>query len=166
MSGLWDNPRMNGIRVRDYTEADAAPTLQVFRDAVTVTASQRYTAEQITAWAGPPEDDLPGWHAARTSRATIVAVVGDQVAGFSDVDPTGYIDMLFVSPEFGRRGVASRLLDEIESRARASGLGSLTVSASLLLRPLLERRGFVVETQLSPEINSVTLISFAMRKDL
>lgn len=157
---------MDGIRVRDYTEADAAPTLKVFRDAVTVTGSQRYTAEQIVAWAGPPEDDLPDRHAARARYATIVALVGDEVVGFSDLDSQGYIDMLFVSPEFGRRGVASRLLDEIEARARASGLDALTVSASLLLRPLLERRGFVVEAQLAPTVNSVTLVSFAMRKRL
>lgn len=157
---------MSGIRVRDYTEADAAATLKVFRDAVRVTGSLRYTTEQIAAWSGPPEDDLPGWHAARAVTATIVAMVDHQVVGFSDVDAKGYIDMLFVSPEFGRRGVASRLVDEVEERARAAGLGALTVSASLLLRPLLERRGFVVEAQLAPEINSVTLVSFAMRKAL
>ncbi|MFT3860892.1 GNAT family N-acetyltransferase [Micropruina sp.] len=157
---------MSRIRVRDYTEADAAPTLKVFRDAVMITGSLRYTTEQIVAWAGPAEEDRPGWHARRASTATIVAVVDDQVVGFSDVDSKGYIDMLFVAPESGRRGVASRLVDEIEARARAAGLGALTVSASLLLRPLLERRGFVVEAQLAPEIGSVTLVSFAMRKTL
>lgn len=157
---------MSGIQVRDYTEADAAPTLKVFRDAVTVTGAQRYTAEQVVAWAGPPEDNLPSWHAARSVPATIVAVIDDTVIGFSDLDEQGYIDMLFVSPEFGRRGVASRLLDEVESRARTAGLDALTVSASLLLRPLLERRGFVVEKQLAPVVNSVSLVSFAMRKSL
>lgn len=157
---------MNGVRVRDYTAADAAPTLAVFRAAVTVTASGHYDAEQIAAWAGPAEDNLPRWHAARTAYPTIVAVIGDEVAGFSDVDADGYIDMLFVSPRFGRRGVATRLLAEVESRARASGCDALTVSASLLLRPLLERHGFVVESQLAPEVNGVTMTSFAMRKNL
>mgnify|MGYP000423235270 CR=1 FL=1 len=51
------------------------------------------------------------------------------MVGFSDLDEQGYIDMLFVSPEFGRRGVASRLLDEIETRGRTAGLDALTVSA-------------------------------------
>ena len=157
---------MSEICVRPYTEADAAPTLTVFRDAVMITGSQRYSTEQVAAWIGPAEDNLPRWHAARSAPATIVAEVNGEVVGFSDLDPQGYIDMLFVSPAFGRRGVASRLLDEVESRARAAGLDTLTVSASLLLRPLLERRGFVVEKQLAPEINSVTLVSFAMRKSL
>lgn len=157
---------MNGVRVRDYTEADAAPTLKVFRDAVMVTGAQRYTADQVAAWAGPPEDNLPAWHAARSAPATIVAVIDDTVVGFSDLDEQGYIDMLFVSPEFARRGVASRLLDEIETRGRTAGLDALTVSASLLLRPLLERRGFVVEKQLAPVVSAVTLVSFAMRKAL
>ncbi len=152
--------------MRDYTGADAAPTLKVFRDAVTVTGAQRYTAEQVVAWAGPPEDNLPAWHAARSAPATVVAVIDDTVVGFSDLDTQGYIDMLFVSPGFGRRGVASRLLDEVESRARTAGLDALTVSASLLLRPLLARRGFVVEKQLAPVVSAVTLVSFAMRKAL
>lgn len=157
---------MNELRLRAYTEADSAPTLTVFRGAVTVTGAQRYTAAEVVAWAGPREDNLPAWHAARSAPVTIVAVLGDEVVGFTDLDANGYIDMLFVSPACGRRGVASRLLDEVESRAQASGLEALTVSASLLLRPLLERRGFVVEKQLAPEVNGVRLVSFAMRKSL
>ncbi|MBK8461936.1 MAG: GNAT family N-acetyltransferase [Nigerium sp.] len=156
----------SGIQVRGYTQADAASTLRVFREAVTITGAQRYTSEQTAAWAGPLDDDLPAWHASRASRPTIVAVADGEVIGFSDVNAEGYLHMLFVSPRFGRRGVATRLLAEVESRACAAGVGSLTVSASLLVRPLLERHGFVVESELAPQINGVTLTSFAMRKTL
>lgn len=41
---------------------------------------------------------------------TIVATVDENLAGFSDVSATGYIDMLFVSLQFGRSGVATAFL--------------------------------------------------------
>ncbi|WP_306418768.1 GNAT family N-acetyltransferase [Arthrobacter psychrolactophilus] len=44
---------------------------------------------------------------------------GWEPAGFSDVDPNGYIDMMFVAPRFHRRGVAKQLLAHVETHMRA-----------------------------------------------
>lgn len=147
---------------------DAQPTLNVFIRAVTVTAAGRYTPEQVAAWSGEGDSTrtLEDWHRRRSERATIVATVDEDVAGFSDVDIEGFIDMLFVSPDYGRMGVATRLLDEIERKARRVGASQISVHASLVLRPLLERLGFEVESELQPVIRGVALTSFRMVKPL
>ena len=104
------------VTLRPYRLADAAATLTVFTEAITQTAAAHYTARQIEAWAQPGRRDLPSWNDGMSGRATVVAVAGDEVVGFSDVDGNGYIDMLFVSPRHLRRGIARTLLGFIEQR--------------------------------------------------
>lgn len=154
------------VEVHNYTSQDAQPTLAIFLEAVTKTAAPHYTPEQIGAWAAPRERDLVTWHQRRSSRATLVATVDDEAAGFSDVDIEGFIDMLFVAPRFGRRGIATRLLREVESRAREVGARSLSVDASVVARPLLERLGFSVEAEQQPELRGVRLVNYRMVKRL
>ena len=100
----------SGMEIRPYAETDTPATLSVFLAAVTETASVHYSAEQIAVWARPDERYVNQWNSARKSANTYVATIGAEVAGFSDVGDDGYIDMMFVAPKFGRRGVAVALL--------------------------------------------------------
>ncbi|MET4704722.1 hypothetical protein [Frigoribacterium sp. UYMn621] len=74
------------MRIRPYRPEDAAGTLDAFRRAIRVTASADYTAAQVAAWA-PDEIDLAAWARRRSATDTRV---------------------MFVHPEFGRRGIAER----------------------------------------------------------
>ena len=131
------------MELRAYTAADAQATLVIFLRAVRETARAHYSAEQVEAWAAD-SGDLDSWAAARAAIHTQLAIVDGHVAGFTDLDDEGYIDMLFVDPEFGRRGVASALLASVVALARERGLTALTTFASLTSRPVFERHGFVV----------------------
>jgi putative acetyltransferase len=154
------------IRIRPYDPADAPATLALFLAAVTQTAAADYTPEQITAWAAADERDLERWDAAMSARGSVVATIGDDIAGFSDVSPSGYIDMMFTAPAFLRRGVASRLLAHAEAAARASGAAELSANVSITARPFFERHGFTVLAEQRPERRGITLTNYRMRKPL
>ena len=130
------------MELRAYTVGDAKATLGVFLRAVRETARAHYPPAQIEDWAAD-HGDLNSWAAARASAHTYLAIIEDQVAGFIDVDDSGYIDMLFVNPDFGRHGVASALLAHVIALGRARGLPALTTFASLTSRPVFGRLGFV-----------------------
>ena len=66
------------------------------------------------------------------------------MAGFTDLDDHGYIDMVFVDPDFGRQGIASALLASMIALARQRGLPAVTTFAGLTSRPVFERHGFVI----------------------
>jgi putative acetyltransferase len=134
------------VEVRDYTAGDDRATLLVFLRAVRETAIAHYSPEQIEAWAAD-SGDLKSWAAARAAAHTFLAIIEDQVAGFTDVDDSGYIDMLFVHPNFGRHGVASALLAHVVAFGRQRGLPALTTFASLTSEPVFERQGFVTTGQ-------------------
>ena len=134
------------MELRTYTVGDAEATLRVFLRAVRETARAHYSPDQIEAWAAD-HGDLDSWAAARAAAHTYLAIIGDRVAGFTDLDDSGYIDMLFVEPDFGRRGVASALLAHVIALGRARGLPALTTFASLTSQPVFERLGFVITGQ-------------------
>lgn len=152
-------------RVRAYDRADAAATLTVFREAITGTASAHYTPAQIAAWLGPGIDPA-AWHARRSAVDTLVAEADGQVAGFTDLDDRGHIDMLFVAPWAGRQGVATALLAEVRRRAAERSLTRLTVEASLSARPFFLRHGFAVLAEQQVARGGERLTNFRMALDL
>lgn len=154
------------ITLRPYRSADAAPTLTVFTEAITQTAAAHYTPQQIDAWARPGRHDLASWDGAMRGRASVVAVVGDEVVGFSDVDGDGYIDMLFVSPRHLRRGIARTLLGFVEQQARSAATAELVSDVSIAARPFFESIGFHVVREQRPVKEGVELTNYRMRKIL
>jgi len=101
--------------------ADAAAALTIVTEAITEAAVAHDTAEQVEASAKPGRRDLSAWDVAMRERASVVAVHGAEVVGFSDVDHSGYIDMLFVSPKQLRRGSHDRCSASSSSNREQQG---------------------------------------------
>jgi putative acetyltransferase len=153
------------MRIRRYADGDAAATLAVYLRAVRGTASRDYSAEQIAAWA-PDDLDLGRWAARRAAATTFVAVEGERVIGFADLVDEGHVDMTFVEPAFGDRGVATALLEAVVGAARSRAVRRLTVHASITARPFFERRGFAVDEERRVDLDGVALTNFAMSRAL
>lgn len=154
------------VVIRPYERSDASDTLAVYISAVTETASADYTAEQVQAWTQPGRRDVGTWHAAMLARNSIVATIGGELAGFSDVSPDGHVDMMFVSPGHQRRGVARELLAHVEAYAHRQGTPWLSADVSITARPFFERHGFTVEAEQHPVKAGVELTNYRMRKEL
>jgi putative acetyltransferase len=150
------------MEIRPYAETDAEATLNVFLAAVTETASLHYSAAQIAAWARPAVRDVNQWDSARKALNTYVATLGGEVAGFSDVRDDGYIDMMFVAPKFGRRGMAGALLAHLQSIAAGAGASELSTNASITARPFFEQHGFVVVAEQRPITLGVEMTNYKM----
>ncbi|HYO17087.1 MAG TPA: GNAT family N-acetyltransferase [Dermatophilaceae bacterium] len=133
----------------------------MFLRAIRLTASADYSPEQVAVWARN-DIDVESWAAKRAAAGTIVAVVDDAVAGFTDVDGSGYIDMMFVDPRCARRGVASALLARVLNVASERKVDDLSVHASVTARPFFERHGFFVIEEQHSIRDGVTMVNFRM----
>lgn len=151
--------------IRDYGGLDAEATLDVFRRAIRVMASRDYSSEQIAAWA-PGDTNITRWAARRAAAHTVVATLDDRVVGFTDLDESGYIDMMFVDPNVAGRGVATALMRWVVESARHRGIRQLTSHVSITARPFFETNGFEVIDERHPVLNGVTLTNFLMRRFL
>ncbi|MFC0337142.1 Acetyltransferase, GNAT family [Kushneria avicenniae] len=150
--------------IRDYHAGDADTTLALFQRAVREVASRDYTPADIEAWAGHIDPGV--WANSLERQFTWLAMLDDTPAGFASLNDHGHLDMLFVSPDHQRCGVASALLMTAEQAVRQRGMHQLTTEASLTARPFFEAQGFEVMKAQAIERRGQVLRNFWMEKRL
>lgn len=153
------------IRFRMARSGDCAAMIEVFRGAVRLVAIRDYTREQVVAWA-PDEIDIAAWAGRYCTRQGWVAEVDAGIVGFIDLAEGGLVDMLYVHPDFQRRGIATGLLRQLEMTARSRGIDRLRTEGSLTARPFFERHGFRIIAQQTVAIRGQKLVNFRMEKPL
>ena len=161
---IASNPK-DAIGVRPYRSEDLSSLTALFQASVRRIARADYTEAQVKVWAPELIEPEP-FGERRAQQLTWVTEVDARTAGFSAVDADGHIDMLYVHPDFARRGVAHALLARIEELARERGLGHLYTQASITARPVFERRGFQVLAEQSVSLRGETFTNFRMEKAL
>ena len=156
-----------GIIVRQYRPDDAHSTCDVFDRAIRGTAAHFYDPAQIEAWAQGGDVDLASWNE-RCERAwTIVAELEGRIVGFADLCDGGLLDMLFVHPDAGERGVARALVSAVLDHARRNGVPQVTTYASRAARAVFERLGVVVDRENSEnQVRGVLVPNCEMHIDL
>ncbi|HDV6336121.1 TPA: GNAT family N-acetyltransferase, partial [Klebsiella michiganensis] len=111
-----------------YEEGDFPALCALFLRAVKETASADYSPRQIAAWA---QVDEARWRQKLAASRVLVAINDASPVGFiTAVDD--YIDLLFVSPDYSRQGVASALLNTL---LRQLPERAYTVEASITAKP-------------------------------
>lgn len=153
------------IRIRAYRAEDLDALIDLFTGSVRQVASRDYSPAQIEAWA-PVAVNREQWATRLGSRPTCVAEAGGQIVGFSDLEPDGHIDMLFVHADHQGRGVARALLDHIHVRAHEQGIDRLFTEASITARPFFERNGFEVMKAQDVELRGQSFRNYRMAKNL
>jgi putative acetyltransferase len=156
---------MGRISIRNYHPDDLAALIDLFRRSVRMLACRDYSARQILAWA-PDDIDPEAFAMRRASKSTWVAKIDGQIAGFSDLDQDGHIDMLFVEPQDQRKGVAHALLAHIETIAIRLQLDRIYAEASITARRTFERRGFEIVATQSVIVRGEAFINHRMEKQL
>ena len=153
------------MTIRPYVDDDAEALADLCRASIMDLGRAAYDEAQLAAWASFP-DDIPAFRARLARSSALVAVVDDQTAGVGSLDLPDHIDLLYTSPRFSRRGVATHILCELESHARDSGQTRVHAEASLLARPLFAKRGYRVDAPEESEYGGMLFTRFRMSKQL
>lgn len=149
--------------VRDYVPADVDALIDLFRQAVRRVAIRDYSEAQVRAWA-PDMAEREKWVERRASRPTWVAEIDGKVAGFTDLESDGHVDMMYVHPDFKGRGVANALMAKVEEAAAEQKLGRLYTEASITAKPFFEKKGFRVIAPQTVHVRGQDLVNYRMEK--
>lgn len=131
------------MKLRSGTVDDAG---EMERIAIAAIAESGYSPEQVDAWLG-------GFSEGRMREVcensfVIVLETEGEVAGFATLvdsgETAGELDLLYVSPDFKKRGVGKLLVRAIEDRVRQQGMTALWVDASEPAAHRLEQLGYRV----------------------
>lgn len=153
------------MEVRSYRDGDAEALARVFHRAVREGAAAQYGEAAVAAWS-PELRPVAAWEARLEGTDTVVATEDGVPVGFMNLDAKGYLDLAFVLPEYMGKGVSDALYAVLEGRARAAGLGTLTVQASLLAERFFARQGWQVVRRQEVEIGGEVLRNAWMEKRL
>ena len=147
------------IRLRRYRPEDCPLLGQLFYDTVHTVNAVDYTPEQLAAWA-PELPDMEQWNRSVLEHTTFVAETEGVIAGFGDIDGTGYLDRLYVHRDYQKKGIGRALCDALE---RSAGEAERIVThASLTAKPFFLRRGYLVKKEQQVEKNGILLTNFVM----
>ena len=151
--------------LRRYCTEDLPALSRLFGETVRRVNIRDYTLAQAEAWAAGEADLLTrdDWF---RRLYTLVAEIDGQIAGYGNVDGTGYLDHLFVRWDCQGRGVATALCDALEEHCRDLGLTAVTVHASKTALPFFLHRDYRVEREQQVPVRGQVLANCAMHKEL
>jgi len=145
--------------IRGYRPSDCEETANLFYHTVHTVNAKDYTKEQLDAWA-PGTVDLEKWGRSFEEHYSLVAVDGERIVGFGDIDATGCLDRLFIHPDRQRNGIAAAICARLEKAVQ----GDIVTHASITARPFFEKRGYQVVKEQQVERRGIFLTNFVMEK--
>lgn len=146
--------------IRTYLPSDCEEMAELFYQTVHTVNAVDYTKEQLDAWATGTVD-LADWNLSFLEHFTVVAVEEDRIAGFGDIDSSGYLDRLYVHKDFQNQGIASAICDKLEQAADGD---RVVTHASITAKGFFEHRGYQLEEEQQVVRNGVSLTNYRMVK--
>lgn len=146
--------------IREYHPSDGKELIELFYNTVHTVNAKDYTKEQLDVWATGKEE-LKKWSQSLQEHISIVAVDGDIIVGFGDIDQTGYLDRLYVHFQHQGKGIATAICQRLESSVQ----GNIVTHASITAKPFFEKRGYKVVKEQQVERQGIFLTNFVMVKE-
>lgn len=143
--------------IRKYQASDCAELAELFYTTVHTANAKDYSKEQLDAWA-PLTRNLKEWNRSFEKHISFVAVENKQIVGFGDIDKTGYLDRLFVRPDYQRMGIGTAICNKLEEAVQ----GNVFTHASITAKPFFEKRGYKVIKGQTVKRRGVLLTNFVM----
>lgn len=146
---------------RMYNSSDCEFLAELFYQTVHNVNAKDYTKEQLDVWA-TGQVNLEKWNQSLQEHYSVVAVDDGIIAGFGDIDQTGYLDRLYVHKDYQRQGIASVICNQLEQAVQ----GDITTHASITAKPFFEKRGYRVVKEQQVERQGIFLTNFVMQRSI
>ncbi len=92
--------------IREYRPSDCKYLAELFYQTVHSINAKDYTDQQLNVWA-TGNVDINEWNLSLSEHFSLVAIKGGIIAGFGDIDKTGYLDRLYVHKDYQSQGIAA-----------------------------------------------------------
>lgn len=149
------------LRIRSFRESDAQALWELkFRTIREVNIAD-YGYELVCAWA-PDNFEADVWFERISTMDPFVAVSGESILGFADLQDDGYIDHFYCDKDSLGTGVGRLLMQHILSEAQSKKLPRLFSHASITAKPFYERFGFAAVKEQKVQLHDQVLTNYVM----
>ena len=149
------------IQLEAYSPQYFQDILQLFYDTVHTVNAGDYTQAQLDAWA-PREPDRQRWAKNLSQSTGVVALEDARVVGIATLAGTAEFDLLYIHPQYQRRGIAGMLAQRIEEEARRRGSSFLFTEASITAKGFFEHRGYRIAAAQRKPLRGAVFLNYVM----
>ena len=153
------------MEFREYKNTDLHAVMDLFYVTVHEVNKNDYSEEQLDAIA-PKAANEYHWEKSLEKNHTIVVEEDDKLIAFGNIGKTGYLDRLYVHPDYLRKGIASKLVEELEEYAKKHGSHVINVTSSITSKPFFESTGYAVIEEQINERRGERLLRYLMEKKI
>nr|WP_199002976.1 GNAT family N-acetyltransferase [Flavobacterium sp. ASV13] len=153
------------ISFRKATISDLNEMQQLYTNTIQSVCKNDYNSAQIEAWISGVKN-TERWTQVIETQFVVLAIIQDQIVGFGTLKNGNYIDFFYIHKDFQRRGIANKLLTELELEAKNQHTKIITSDISITAKPFFEKKGFVVKAEQKNIRLDVELINYKMEKQL
>ena len=151
--------------IRLATKEDLTAIRQLFYETITTVALGDYTEEEVAVWASGAHD-TERWEKKFDEQEFYVACIDNELVGFTSLLQQDYVDHMYVSHKHQGKGIASKLVQFIEDKAKSYGVTLLKSDVSITARPFFEHKGYKVVKRNEIPHKGQVLINFDVIKEL
>lgn len=153
------------MEFREYKNTDLHAVMDLFYVTVHEVNKNDYSEEQLDAIA-PKDANEYHWEKSLEKNHTIVVEEDDKLIAFGNIGKTGYLDRLYVHPDYLRKGIASKLVEELEEYAKKHGSHVINVTSSITSKAFFESNGYAVIEEQINERRGERLLRYLMEKKI
>lgn len=153
------------MEFREYKNTDLHAVMDLFYVTVHEVNKNDYSEEQLGAIA-PKDANEYHWEKSLEKNHTIVVEEDDKLIAFGNIGKTGYLDRLYVHPDYLRKGIASKLVEELEEYAKKHGSHVINVTSSITSKAFFESKGYAVIEEQINERRGERLLRYLMEKKI
>lgn len=155
--------RLEGVKnviIREYRSSDCKYLAELFYQTVHSINAKDYTDQQLNVWANG-NVNISEWNQSLSANFSLVAMKGGIIAGFGDIDKTGYLDRLYVHKDYQNQGIATAICEKLEL---AFGVSKITTHASITAKPFFLHRGYNIIKEQQVIRSNISLTNYIMEK--
>ncbi|UOQ87173.1 GNAT family N-acetyltransferase [Gracilibacillus salinarum] len=155
------------MEIEKFNVSDIEEVVSLFYDTVHHVNRKDYSTTALHAWAPADEqaEKLATWCESLRANIAYVAKSQGRIVGFADLSFLGHIDRLYVHKDFQRKGIATALVDALESEAKKWNLLTVDTDASITAKPFFIKRGYRVVRPQIVKRRGVELRNYKMIKE-
>ncbi|MEK9159274.1 MAG: GNAT family N-acetyltransferase [Patescibacteria group bacterium] len=151
--------------IRRAIIGDLSALQSLFVETIRNTCKEDYNEEQIECWASSVKN-RNRWEEKLTKQYFLVAQSDNEILGFASLEDGNTLDLMYVSKDHLRKGVATKLYEEIEMEARKQGSVFLVSDVSITAKPFFQNLGFSLLKENQNLIEGIEINNYKMRKEL
>lgn len=152
------------MHIREASSEDLDQILELFEKTVEHINVKDYSEQQIEVWKNAKDKKI--WLEKIAQQSFYVAMIGEQIVGFSSVASDGYLHFMYVHHQHQRKGIAYQLLRQIEHRAKQLGRQRIWSSVSITAQPFFSKHGFQQFDEEHKTVSGVPFQNALMEKSI